>query len=622
VKQARLSCIPLALLVVTACGSPSTQNLDTGEEEVTPDVTPEVGEVVDDPGYDCVPTGEEICDGLDNDCDHDIDEDFDLENDPLNCGSCGFECVVAHGTGACLSGDCVVESCEEGFHNLNGSAVDGCEYECTVLATEEAEGDGTCTDGLDNDCDGRTDAEDPDCSDCVPEFCDGADNDCDGFIDEDFDLSSDQLNCGTCGTVCPPRPNSTPVCVLGTCSIRCNPGFVNEDLDDRNGCEAVCIPDTTLDEFTCDGTDSDCDGDVDEDYIPYTCGTGVCLTDSVCWAGVEDCVPLAPLASDDVVCDGQDEDCDGSNDEDFVPSDLCTGYCRTTATCVDGTEVCGDPLSTVDSTCDAVDDDCDGTDDDDYIPYTCGTGGCTRTSTCIAGSEDCVEGGPAPEICNGSDDDCDDMIDNADPSTMCTPPPHATPDCVGGVCVVGSCASGWYDVDGTYSNGCECAPEGTESSSTSCSSPHDLGTFADTGSSASFSGNIVPGTDVDWYKFRAVDTTDTGSPLCDSFNVRVRFTSNPGNVFRMDIYPGSCTTPAVKPGFPCNNLIDEMVWRTNTRSGSGSTAVGECPCGTGSNPGPGLNSCTSDTTDFFIKVYKASGTPVTCDSYTIAVSNG
>jgi hypothetical protein len=621
-KQLMGQSIPLAVLLglAASCGTPSTQHLDTSTE-TTPDTGPESIDVEEDEGDPCVPTGAEVCDGEDNDCDGEIDEDFNLLTDVENCGTCGYACVVEHGTPACVEGACTVERCDEGYHDLNGSAADGCEYECTPTTFVESDIDGTCTDGLDNDCDGRIDADDPDCGDCVPEFCDEADNDCDSFIDEDFDLSSDPLNCGACLNACPPRPHASPACVLGECTIVCDPGYVNEDLDDMNGCEGVCTPLSDTSEFVCDGIDADCDGLVDEDYVPYTCGTGMCVDDSVCWAGVEDCVPLTPLATDDRICDGRDEDCDGSLDEDYVPSELCTGYCKDTATCTGGSEICGSPLSTIDSTCDAVDDDCDGTDDDDYVPYTCGMGGCTRASTCIGGVEDCITGGPAPEICNGSDDDCDDTIDNGPPTSLCTPvPPHSTPACTGGVCTIGSCDSGYYDVDGIYGNGCECQPETTEPSSTTCTAAHNLGTYADTGTSTSFSGNIVPNSDVDWYRFTADDITDTGTPRCDSFDVVIAFTTNPGNAFRMDVYRGDCGTRI------CTNSYDRLEWYTNipgTRTSD--PAIGECPCryvSGSTNPGELLNKCEDNGAVFYIKVYRVSGSASTCTNYTISVSNG
>lgn len=57
--------------------------------------------------------GAEVCDGLDNDCDGQTDEHFDLQTDQNNVGRCGQEC-----TRQCVAGSCQAVCgngvCEEG----------------------------------------------------------------------------------------------------------------------------------------------------------------------------------------------------------------------------------------------------------------------------------------------------------------------------------------------------------------------------------------------------------------------------------------------------------------------------------------------------------------------------
>ena len=45
-----------------------------------------------------------VCDGLDNDCDMEVDEDFDLQTDRDNCGACNNQCGDEE---ACEAGECV-----------------------------------------------------------------------------------------------------------------------------------------------------------------------------------------------------------------------------------------------------------------------------------------------------------------------------------------------------------------------------------------------------------------------------------------------------------------------------------------------------------------------------------
>jgi formylglycine-generating enzyme required for sulfatase activity len=73
----------------------------------------------------------------------------------------------------------------------------------------------------------------------------------------------------------------------------------------------------------CDGVDNDCDGAVDENSVNAgdDCSTGfegVCAAGSLqCIDGGVQCVAFASPA--DEVCDGLDNDCDGSADEDVLP---------------------------------------------------------------------------------------------------------------------------------------------------------------------------------------------------------------------------------------------------------------------------------------------------------------
>ena len=81
------------------------------------------------------------------------------------------------------------------------------------------------------------------------EACDGADNDCDGVVDEDQPM----LSCGVGACV-----HTSPSCADGV-PLACDPlqGAAPE---------------------ICDGVDNDCDGDLDEDQPPLTCGLGVCAS--------------------------------------------------------------------------------------------------------------------------------------------------------------------------------------------------------------------------------------------------------------------------------------------------------------------------------------------------------
>ena len=120
------------------------------------------------------PGAVEECDGQDNDCDGQVDEDFDGDGDGVPGPSC-----EALG----LPVDCDDDSRDR--HPGAAEVCDQVDNDC----------DGRTDEGFDRDGDGFStcDGEDarPDCDDDEPlvhpfgaEFCDGKDNDCDGATDE------------------------------------------------------------------------------------------------------------------------------------------------------------------------------------------------------------------------------------------------------------------------------------------------------------------------------------------------------------------------------------------------------------------------------------------------------
>ncbi|MBL8922804.1 MAG: hypothetical protein JNJ54_28400 [Myxococcaceae bacterium] len=317
----------------------------------------------------------EICgDGLDNECDGQADDGCTCTVGAMISCWTGSTSACPTDGGACLG------VCRRGTQSCANLSDGGTGYgTCGGQTPASIE---SCSDTLDNDCDGRADCVDTDCTGracgangraCLNNACscidrdggvgpaaeticnDAYDNDCDGLVDCAETACASQA-CGTFGRRC---VGTTCTCVVDggvfqMSEATCNDGLDN-DCDGQIDCaEAACagascgangrrcnggacqcqLPDGGVgqaSEATCnDGLDNDCDGTTD-------CMDSNCSTATNCMTGVENCTDGADNDGD-TLADCADPQCFHKVCSATDSSNVC---CGTTCTSLVTQTSCG-----------------------------------------------------------------------------------------------------------------------------------------------------------------------------------------------------------------------------------------------------------------------------------------
>jgi hypothetical protein len=345
-------------------------------------------------------------------------------------------CVYTDNTNPCDDGDICTES-----DQCSAGVCDGVEKDCSAL-------DGACVEGVCNPASGACQASNlpagTSCSDgdpCTdPDQCDGA-----GLCAPGPDI------CGECETPddCPSgNACQTPTCVDNVC------GF--DDIPD------CCLTDAQCDDSDICTTDACVGNTCDHTPVaPRSCYTGPAGTEGVgiCTGGTQSCsndewgACEGEVTPGTEVCDAAklDEDCNGSQNEGCTCDEGDTMPCGTDeGECVAGTQTCDSTgtwgecegaIGPATEICDGLDNDCDGSTDEGLGTTTCGVGECQVTvDNCVDGElQECVPGTPVTEICGDKlDNDCDGSVDEGcreppdrgEPTPPEVPTPAPTPTVV------------------------------------------------------------------------------------------------------------------------------------------------------------------------------------------------
>ncbi|MBK9556369.1 MAG: T9SS type A sorting domain-containing protein [Bacteroidetes bacterium] len=458
------------------------------------------------------PGASESCNGIDDNCDGNIDEGVqttyyaDMDGDTYgDAGNTTMACSMPEGYVAdatdCNDADAAVNPAATEVCNGIDDNCDGNNDEGLTFTTYYADADGDTygdAGSTVSTCDGAPEGYVSDATDCndadaavnpgATEICNGIDDNCDGNIDEGVqntyyaDMDGDTYGDASSTTMACSAPE----------------GYVS-DATDCNDADGAVNPGATE---VCNGIDDNCDGNTDEgvqntyyaDADGDTYGdagstTMACSAPEGYVSDATDCNDadgaVNPGATE--VCNGIDDNCDGNTDEGVentyyadADGDTYGDVGSTTMACsapegyVANATDCNDADGAVNpgatEVCNGIDDNCDGNTDegvqntyyadadgDTYGDAGSTTMACSAPEGYVSDATDCndADGAVNPgatEVCNGIDDNCDGNIDEG--LTFTTYYADADGDTYG-------------DAASTVTT-CDGAPEGYVSDATDC----------------------------------------------------------------------------------------------------------------------------------------------------------